>query len=213
MRYGVMADVHGNIWALDAVLEDASTRGVDRWLNAGDCVYGPLDPAATARRLRGLDAVTVRGNQDRELLTPQPAADATRRFIDDALDIADRTWLHTLPTSAWSGPIFMCHGTPRSDIEPLLEHIGPHGVELRGSEGIRERLGDIQADSELEVVVCGHTHVPGLVQLPDGPLVLNPGSVGLPAYTDVSPYPHAMEAGSPHARYAIVERGAAGWIV
>ncbi|MEM8995329.1 MAG: metallophosphoesterase family protein [Acidobacteriota bacterium] len=213
MRYGVMADVHGNIWALDAVLADASNRGVDRWLNAGDCVYGPLDPASTARRLRGLDAVTVRGNQDRELLAPAEDADATRRFVDDALDTADRTWLYTLPTSAWSGAVFMCHGTPRSDVEPLLEHIGPHGVSLRDSETIRELLGDVEADSQLEVVVCGHTHVPNTVQLPGGRLVVNPGSVGLPAYTDETPHPHAMEAGSPHARYAILERSAAGWTV
>jgi hypothetical protein len=49
--------------------------------------------------------------------------------------------------------------------------------------------------------------------MPDGMLLVNPGSVGLPAYADESPHPHAMEAGSPHARYAIVTRSGSNWHV
>jgi diadenosine tetraphosphatase ApaH/serine/threonine PP2A family protein phosphatase len=44
-----------------------------------------------------------------------------------------------------------------------------------------------------------------------GILVVNPGSVGMPGYRDVLPVPHVMEAGTPHARYAIVEKLASGW--
>ena len=43
--------------------------------------------------------------------------------------------------------------------------------------------------------------------------IVNPGSVGLPAYTDDDPWPHAMEAGSPHARYAVLEHTRTGWRV
>ncbi|MDA8015810.1 MAG: metallophosphatase family protein [Thermoanaerobaculia bacterium] len=57
------------------------------------------------------------------------------------------------------------------------------------------------------------THVARQVRQPDGTLVVNPGSVGLPAYTDDEPFPHAMEAGSPHARYAVLEQQPAGWTV
>jgi hypothetical protein len=42
-------------------------------------------------------------------------------------------------------------------------------------------------------------------------VIVNPGSVGMPAYRDVTPLPHAMEAGSPHARYALLTRNGAGW--
>ncbi len=59
----------------------------------------------------------------------------------------------------------------------------------------------------------GHDHLPALLRLPDGRLLVNPGSVGLPAYRDDLPFPHAMEAGSPHARYAIVVPSPAGWAV
>ena len=45
-----------------------------------------------------------------------------------------------------------------------------------------------------------------------GPLIANPGGVGLPAYRDVHPYPHVIESGSPDARYAIVEKLAETWV-
>ena len=65
---------------------------------------------------------------------------------------------------------------------------------------IRERLGDVQA----RVVLCGHSHQQHLIQLPDGPLILNPGSVGCPSYDDPGADPHVSEGGSPHARYAVL---------
>jgi hypothetical protein len=49
-----------------------------------------------------------------------------------------------------------------------------------------------------------------MVRLADGRLVVNPGSVGLPAYTAETPHPHAMEAGTPHARWALLERPRSG---
>ncbi len=63
---------------------------------------------------------------------------------------------------------------------------------------------------EASLILCGHTHVPRAMAVPGGPLVVNPGSVGLPAYDDVHPHPHVVETGSPHARWAIVERDLGG---
>jgi predicted phosphodiesterase len=73
---------------------------------------------------------------------------------------------------------------------------------MRGSTaGIQRRLGNVEA----RIVFCGHSHLPHLIQLPDGPLILNPGSVGLPAYDDLgADEPHVSESGSPHARYAVL---------
>ncbi len=61
------------------------------------------------------------------------------------------------------------------------------------------------------VVLCGHTHLPRSVRSARGQLVVNPGSVGLPAFEDDEPFSHCVETGSPDARYAILERGAHGW--
>jgi diadenosine tetraphosphatase ApaH/serine/threonine PP2A family protein phosphatase len=63
------------------------------------------------------------------------------------------------------------------------------------------------------VIVCGHTHIPRLVRLANGQMIVNPGSVGLPAYSDASPAPHAMETYSPDASYAILEKAGGGWDV
>ncbi|NIU79389.1 MAG: hypothetical protein GWN71_39355, partial [Gammaproteobacteria bacterium] len=76
-------------------------------------------------------------------------------------------------------------------------------------EAIEPNLSDVRQ----EVVLCGHTHVPRLVALLDGRIAVNPGSVGLPAYDDDAPHPHVMEAGSPHARYAVLVRREGTWSV
>jgi len=64
-----------------------------------------------------------------------------------------------------------------------------------------------------QVILCGHDHLPRTLRLPGGRLIVNPGSVGLPAYSDDKPFPHVMESGSPHARYAIMTKAPAGWEV
>jgi diadenosine tetraphosphatase ApaH/serine/threonine PP2A family protein phosphatase len=54
-------------------------------------------------------------------------------------------------------------------------------------------------------MVCGHTHIQRIVDVGDNTVIVNPGSVGLPAYNDEVPEPHVIESGSPHARYAILQ--------
>ena len=61
------------------------------------------------------------------------------------------------------------------------------------------------------MILCGHTHLQRVVTLEDGRLIVNPGSVGLPAYNDDRPYSHVVESGSPHARYAVVSDEGSGW--
>jgi diadenosine tetraphosphatase ApaH/serine/threonine PP2A family protein phosphatase len=68
------------------------------------------------------------------------------------------------------------------------------------AEGITQRL-----------ILCAHTHIARAVRLRDGRLIVNPGSVGSPGYRDVHPFPHVMEAGSPDARYAILEFNDGTW--
>jgi diadenosine tetraphosphatase ApaH/serine/threonine PP2A family protein phosphatase len=73
---------------------------------------------------------------------------------------------------------------------------------------ITERVGGERA----AVICCGHTHVPRVLTLStSGQTILNPGSVGLPGYSDDNPLPHKVEAGSPHARYAMMEKSPDGW--
>src|SRR5260370_7708888 len=65
MHLAILADIHGNVLALEAVLADLEHRKVDNVVNLGDCVSGPLSPRETAHLLMRLDWPTIRGNHDR----------------------------------------------------------------------------------------------------------------------------------------------------
>jgi predicted phosphodiesterase len=66
MKIGVLSDIHGNVLALKAALADAKLRAVERFINLGDILYGPLKPRNTFELLQTTDAVTTQGNQDRD---------------------------------------------------------------------------------------------------------------------------------------------------
>jgi len=194
----VMADIHGNSWALDAVLADIKRRAITTIINLGDHVYGPINPAATIQRVMSTPMINISGNEDRCLFLPENEAGnfSSYHFTRSQLNTEQLAWLETLPQIALVGDIFCCHGTPESDTTYMLETVRQNGVSLTSTTRIQEFLQGITQP----VIVCGHTHIPRTVWLPDGRLMLNPGSVGLPAYDDDQPYPHVMEAGSPHAR-------------
>jgi len=206
----VLADIHGNAAALRAVLADAKARGVTRFANLGDTFYGPLDPAGTWAILRGLDIPTVLGNQDRILLKGAPKQEANPALLAALRGIGrdGLAWLRSLPaTLRLDGGILLCHGTPKNDAAYLLEDVSSGLPEQRPCAAV---LADLTPEADgCTLVLAGHSHHPG--RLDCGPVtVLNPGSVGLPAYDDDQP-PHAMASGSPHARYAIVAPTPAGW--
>ena len=210
MRIAALADIHGNAWALEAVLADVDRRGAVALFDLGDTLYGPLDPARTARILLERDVAGVLGNEDRILLEP-PADAAARpalRHTLAALDDVALEWLATRPAVLREGEVMAFHGTPRSDREYLLERVESARIALRPSDEIAALIGA----NDAAVVLCGHSHLPRVVALADTRTVVNPGSVGLPAYDDDDP-PHAMETGSPHARYALLERTPVGWDV
>ncbi len=208
MRIAAISDIHGNLAALDAVLADIARRGVDLTVNLGDILSGPLDPAATADRLIALDLPTIRGNHERQLLTQDIAEmGESDAFAASRLSDRHRSWLASLPLSLRIAPgMLLCHGTPASDFEYYLEHVDPSGSRAATPDEIDARTGDEAA----ALILCGHTHIPRFHRRADGGLIVNPGSVGLPAYADDRPWPHVMESGGAHARYAIAERASDG---
>ncbi len=203
MRAAILADIHGNAPALEAVLEDLQRYDVDHLYHLGDAFNGPIDPAGVARLLRALPMAHVRGNGERMILASDPAArSGSAQFARERLHDDDLEWIETWPGVHRESRVLACHGSPRSDEEYLLEHLGPDGgVTLRAPSTVADILGSDRAP----LVLCGHTHLPHIVRVDATCTVLNPGSVGLPAYDDTRPVPHRMEAGTPHARYAIVE--------
>jgi predicted phosphodiesterase len=203
VRIAVIADIHGNMPALEAVLADIRRRDIDRTVNLGDCVSGPLWPREVCDLLMVRDDLTIRGNHDRWVSRPDPARmGASDRYAYSQLNQDHRTWLGAMPVLAHADHgILACHGTPSSDNQYLVEEVSEGRLVRAHLSTIRERLGEVQA----HVVLCGHSHQQHLIQLPNGPLILNPGSVGCPSYDDSGgAVPHVSESGSPHARYAIL---------
>lgn len=209
MKLAVIADTHGNLLALDAVLSDLRGAAPDVVVNLGDLVSGPFDPAGSADRQMALTAATLAGNHDRQVCGDGTlfGSDA---FARPRLSNRHLAWLAGLPStlSLCDGAVFACHGSPAGgDLDYLLEDVATGLPVLAAAHAIRPRLAGIDGAS---LVLCGHTHTPRAVAV-DGVLVVNPGSVGMPAYTDDDPLPHSIETGSPHARYALVTRSPKGW--
>lgn len=177
-RVAALADIHGNLPAVEAVLADLARETVDLILVCGDVASGPL-PVETLDLLGALPrARFVRGNADRSLVTafdggqlsswPGPAAD----WCASQLSREHRDFLasfsETIPVSVNGlGRVLFCHGSPRSD-EEMMTMETPE-------ERLRELLDGVDAD----VVVCGHTHMP-FERLVGRVRVVNPGSVGMP---------------------------------
>lgn len=209
MRFAVLSDIHGNLAALEAVVADLRRRGVERVVNLGDSLSGPMLPLETARFLMAQDWTHLAGNHERQVLHLKPAENSgVDVYTRSVLGPQELAWMASLaPRMNYADDVLLCHGTPASDIEYFLESVDATGLRAASAAEVEQRLGDVAAS----LVLCGHTHIPRSVRSARGQLIVNPGSVGLLAYDDDRPYFHLVENGSPDARYAIVERRAGRW--
>jgi putative phosphoesterase len=177
MRIATLYDVHGNLPALEAVLaeipEDATI------VVGGDVVTGGAHPSETLERLRGLGerVVWIRGNVDRELkqgepgLAPAELLDATRA----ALTEEQIEFLYAQPLTAQIDRVLFCHATPRNDLDIFTERTP------------EDRLVEIFAGVDADIVVCGHTHMQFERSIA-GRRVINSGSVGMPYENEPGAY-------------------------
>jgi len=186
MKIAALYDIHGNLPALNAVLEELNEVQPDLIVVGGDIVTGPM-PAQTLERLvqAGARVHFIRGNADREAVQAfdgQPLGNTLpeevrhlTQWVADQLTPAQRGFLAGLPEQLifqveGLGSVLFCHATVRND-EEIFTSLTPV-----------ERLNIIFAGVEQEIVVCGHTHMhfersAGHVR------ILNAGSVGMP-YAD-----------------------------
>jgi putative phosphoesterase len=155
-----ISDVHGNLPALEAVLDEIERLGVDAIVCCGDVAAGPL-PRETCERLMTLNGARfVRGNADREP-GDWAGAQLEPRHLDFLASFEDTVTLDV----EGLGSVLFCHGTPRSD-EEIVTAITPE-----------PRLAAVMTGAE--VVVCGHVHVQ-FDRRAGATRVVNAGSVGLP---------------------------------
>jgi predicted phosphodiesterase len=211
VRFAAVADIHGNALALEAVLADIRAQGITEIVNLGDSLSGPLEPARCADILMELDLPTVLGNHDRYLVDYAPS-EMHEWEVDtfSLLETRHLEWLSGLPpTRVWRDEVFLCHATPADDNRYWL-----HTVNAAG-QVCRRRLSEVEglaAGVEQKLILCGHTHLAAAATLSDGRLIVNPGSVGCPAYDDDAPCYHRVEAGTPFASYAVLELAGDRWL-
>src|SRR6478736_3723469 len=117
MRIAVLADIHGNLAALEAVAEDLQRTRPDIVVNLGDCLSGPLQARETADFLMARNWLTVRGNHDRYLAErPREALGLSDRAAAEQLDERHFAWLRSLPFMARAAEdVALFHATPSAD--------------------------------------------------------------------------------------------------
>ncbi|MET0385374.1 MAG: metallophosphoesterase family protein [Polyangiales bacterium] len=178
---GFLSDVHGNLRALDAVIDELKRRGVRDLFVAGDLLLGGDEPLAVWRKLQSVGARCVCGPSDLALARVDPRAlkpqddterDKVRTFIETqrALGELIQKQLGQLPRELRvpmidGAELLMVHGSPRDPFEPI------------GHELDDEELRVVLEDDPADVVVCGGTHVPYARRLDEVQLI-NVGSVG-----------------------------------
>ncbi|AXG98325.1 metallophosphoesterase [Deinococcus wulumuqiensis] len=202
-RVAVLSDVHGNAFALEAVLDDIRQHAPDLIVNLGDQVWGQADPLRALELQRSLEAVEVRGNNDERLLAPvetlAPALRPLQAWLMERLPRQELTRLATLPTTAslFDGALLAAHGTPLTPWDSLLVGWQDGAYFRRSDEEIRCRLNSL---TDAAVVLVGHMHREAVHKL-EGQLLVSVGPVSSPA------------DGDPRARWTCLTRRGGEWQV
>jgi diadenosine tetraphosphatase ApaH/serine/threonine PP2A family protein phosphatase len=163
----LLYDVHGNLPALEAVLDDCPA---DRFLLGGDYTCFGAWPRETVARLRELDAEWIRGNVDRWMVDDSDVVELARPLVERSRELLGEELareLAALPETTTRDGTLYCHASPLSDMDSFLPE---------PDERDAERLMGVEASR----VVFGHTHLQFTRAGPGGIELVNPGSVGMP---------------------------------
>jgi predicted phosphodiesterase len=208
MKLGVISDIHGNLPALESVLDQFEARGIEEFVCVGDIIGVLGSPHEVASYIKQHARHAVIGNHDLRV-APQrdwmPAKDyevVEYEHTMDELDEATYEWLVSLPGMVETDDgLVLTHSRP-DPASPSGTAKGDAGVHPRSFTSVATDLGDV-------VLLMGHTHYQHAVDLSkfDGQegLVLNPGSVGFPFTHEVVPHDDGTASYIGKASFAVVD--------
>lgn len=190
MKFAIISDIHGNLFALNAVLKDIKLKNVDRILCLGDLAMAGPEPNKTIDFVKTQDWTVIQGNTDFMIANfsseifekvAKNAPVMANALSDDISDISSENieYLKNLPVNKsinLDGLRFLLvHASPRRNDENIYPNLKMDEIE--------EIVKDVDAD----VIFCGHTHIPCGYQTESKVTVVNVGSVGRPFTDDAKP--------------------------
>ncbi len=192
MKIAVISDIHANTLALEAVLNQINSFKVDKIFCLGDILMAGYDPNGTAKMILGLDNLEIiQGNTDKMVacFSQELLEKAKNKFpcmgyaLEDDLKIIDekyKDFVRNLPENKYikiNGlKIQLVHGSPRQQDENIYPNLALDDVEK------------MVENSNADLILCGHTHIPCGYSLNSGKTVVNVGSVGRSMTEDKMPY-------------------------
>jgi putative phosphoesterase len=184
---GVIADIHGNLHALQRIFEDGEKRGINVFINAGDSIGYGAYPNEVIELLCEKYVISIIGNYDLEVLEDKANNKGEKKialkFAQKELTKTSKSYLNSLPRElhleAFGKRIFVTHGSPES----IDEHIY--------QDTSNERLKSLANTAQADIIIVGHSHQQ-FYKTANGSCFINPGSVGRPG------------DGNPNTAYAIL---------
>ena len=215
MRYGIISDIHGNLEALNAVLEELSKERVDRYVCLGDLVGYGANPNECVELVRGLTDRVVAGNHDwaavgmTDIAVFNPHAREAVLWTARCLTEAPRSYLKELPLEVTDGEVLFVHATPEAP-EEWHYILSPYEAGwYLDAMGRTQRVGERSDALRARICFIGHSHRPVTFARdddgrdlilgtsfriePDWRYIVNAGSVGQP------------RDGDPRACYAVFD--------
>ena len=192
MKIAIISDIHANTLALEAVLNQINSLKVDKIFCLGDILMAGYDPNGTAKIILGLNNLEIiQGNTDKMVacFSQELLEKAKNKFpcmgyaLEDDLKIIDKKYkdfVRNLPENKYieiNGlKIQLVHGSPRQQDENIYPNLALEDVEK------------MVKNSNADLILCGHTHIPCGYSLNSGKTVVNVGSVGRSMTEDKMPY-------------------------
>lgn len=181
MKIAIISDIHGNMEALEAVLEDIKTQGCDKIYALGDYAMAGPEPSKVVDwfREKSSEITMIQGNTDsmianytdelyQTLKDKAPVMAEALQSDVKTLNQEQKDFLKNLPAQLQIKNILLVHGSPRRNNEDILP------------DTPMEKLEEIISGVEADIIFCGHTHLPCGFQTPSKKTIVNVGSVGRP---------------------------------